>query len=75
MTDLHPATRRIIERAGMTPATETALRRHDKWAAHKRALWADASPSWLRNSDEQQDTFDEDFSDYERQQWEGNGHE
>lgn len=75
MTDLHPATRRIIERAGMTAATVAALNRRDRWAAHKRALWAGTSPSWLRNSEQQQDSFDEDYADYERLQWENDKYE
>ncbi len=70
VNDLHPATQRIIARAGMTPRIRAALARRQRWQEQRAALWAGQTPAWLANSDDQQDTFDEDFVNYQQRQYE-----
>ncbi len=57
------------------------LRTYGLTKSFRRLLWVHrfkaglVEPAWLANSDDQQDTFDEDYHAYQQRQWENGQHD
>ena len=57
-----------LQTYGWTPAVQRAVR-FTRARVYKRV------PYWLRNGNEHQDTFDEDYAEYQKRQWEKDYHD